>query len=893
MKKFFVPFRLISVFILISLLLPASLVQANLPLSISPDPYVQEMLDQVTSETVLLYDRQLAGELPVFVDGENYTITTRYTYSGTPIQKATHYVGQHLQSLGMNVEYHVWNADTNPNVIGEIVGRTHPEQIFIIGAHLDAVQGAPGADDNASGSVAVLIAADILSQYQWDCTLRFAFWTGEEQGLYGSAAYAQRALSRGENIIGYLNLDMIAYNTLGSTPGIDLVYHPSKPSTQALAQLFADVVDAYDLNLVPQLVADSSNDSDHASFWNRGYTSILAIEDFDDFNPYYHTSNDTPAHNNLPYFTEFVKASLATFVHECDCLITGEAAGLVTDAETGLPLAGAVVDFGNGSEHHLATTDANGQYHLMLFPGIYVVRVSRYGYAAFEQSGISVSNGELTTFNAALTALPYYTLSGVVTQAGTGLPLAATLTFDGSPEVVFTDMSTGAYSVSLPQGNYTAHVRAAMHTPLAQDFSLSANATLDFTLTPYPPVLLVDDDQNSPNLSGYYTQALADLGIDYNVWDVSLLGSPTADDLVGYCHVVWYNGAPATNTLSAEDEAALAAYLDGGGSLFFSSHDYLLERGLNNFGSNYLGIASYVNNVRKTDPVGKTGDPIGDGLGPYALSVPAGWTRPLWTDNVTGKQASPFQWVSTGRGNSSRYGAGNFKTVFLAWPLEALASASARAEVLSAALDWFGDCVPSLGQLSGQVLNATDATPIEGAQVSVNPAQGGPALTNPSGFYQLALPAGEYLVTAQATCHQAQTVSVTLGVGGLQTQNFDLVPFPAAVTAAPGSFSVGLPGDGVQQLALTIQNNGCQVLSFDLAENPSVTWMSEEINQGQVLPGGSATVQLSFSAQVLSPGIYQTTLALNSNDPQQPVLSLPVTLTVTPVSKLFLPMLLH
>ena len=72
---------------------------------------------------------------------------------------------------------------------------------------------APGADDNGSGSVGTLIAADILSQYQWSCTLRFAFWTGEEQGLLGSAAYATRAKNQGQNIKGYLNMDMIAYNS--------------------------------------------------------------------------------------------------------------------------------------------------------------------------------------------------------------------------------------------------------------------------------------------------------------------------------------------------------------------------------------------------------------------------------------------------------------------------------------------------------------------------------------------------------------------------------------------------------------------------------------------------------------------------------------------------------
>jgi Zn-dependent M28 family amino/carboxypeptidase len=78
-------------------------------------------------------------------------------------------------------------------VIGEIPGLVNPDDIFIIGAHIDDVTGTPGADDNASGSVATLLAADILSQYDWGCTLRFAFWTGEEQGLLGSDVYAHRS----------------------------------------------------------------------------------------------------------------------------------------------------------------------------------------------------------------------------------------------------------------------------------------------------------------------------------------------------------------------------------------------------------------------------------------------------------------------------------------------------------------------------------------------------------------------------------------------------------------------------------------------------------------------------------------------------------------------------
>lgn len=65
------------------------------------------------------------------------------------------------------------------------------------------------------------------------------------------------------------------------------------------------------LNLT--IVSSGAGASDHASFWNRGYSAILLIED--DFNEYYHTANDTLANLNMTYFTNNVKASVGTLAH--------------------------------------------------------------------------------------------------------------------------------------------------------------------------------------------------------------------------------------------------------------------------------------------------------------------------------------------------------------------------------------------------------------------------------------------------------------------------------------------------------------------------------------------------------------------------------------------------
>ena len=58
------------------------------------------------------------------------------------------------------------------------------------------------------------------------------------------------------------------------------------------------------------------NQSDNKPFWDQGYPSILAIEDYyGDFTPYYHTVNDRMLTLNMAYFTDFTKAAIGTFVH--------------------------------------------------------------------------------------------------------------------------------------------------------------------------------------------------------------------------------------------------------------------------------------------------------------------------------------------------------------------------------------------------------------------------------------------------------------------------------------------------------------------------------------------------------------------------------------------------
>ena len=285
-----------------------------------PDPAIAAILDLVLADDLYAIVGDLSGEWPVTIGGEPHTILTRHSYSGEGIQKATEYVFERLAALGLEMERQVWGEANQPNIIGQITGRTRPGEVYLICAHVDdQPEGprAPGADDNASGCAAVLVAAEILSQFEWDVTLRFGLWTAEEQGLFGSKAYAQRAQSRGEDLRAVINVDMIGYDGDG-IPEINVETTAEVPGAQELAELLIDVVREYGLDLIPELIVDGSlrTRSDTWSFWQSGFPAILAIEDYyGDFNTRYHTVNDLLVYLDMDYFTAYTKAAIGALAH--------------------------------------------------------------------------------------------------------------------------------------------------------------------------------------------------------------------------------------------------------------------------------------------------------------------------------------------------------------------------------------------------------------------------------------------------------------------------------------------------------------------------------------------------------------------------------------------------
>ena len=325
---------------------------------------------------------------------------------------ATQYVYEHMQTWGLAVGYHDWDYywHTNRNVVGILTGTTQADEIVLITAHLDNKPDAglaPGADDNASGSVGVLVAAEILSQYQFERTLRFVFFTGEEQWLLGSAQYAQAAHAAGDNIVAVYNMDMIAWDY---TDGATLRLHTRTPGSSgysgdlAIAGVFTNVVNAYDLGgyLTPIIDADGITASDHSSFWDEGYSAILAIEDDEnDFNANYHSQDDRLQNLNMTYYTNYVKASVGTAAHLAYPLpAAGILTGVVYDADTRDPISGAQLWAERGACcTYQGTSDSTGTYTLTLPAGVYTVTVLAPHYWSDTIPGVVVTSTAPFTLN--------------------------------------------------------------------------------------------------------------------------------------------------------------------------------------------------------------------------------------------------------------------------------------------------------------------------------------------------------------------------------------------------------------------------------------------------------------------------------------------------------------
>jgi hypothetical protein len=268
------------------------------------------MVDQIVAE---VSQTQYVAKWQALDDFE-----TRYSYTTQNAASAA-YMHSVFTALGLQARYHFFNmSGQRKNVVGIKPGLTHPERVVYITGHFDSTSEdpnnhAPGADDNASGTTAFLEAARVLSQYNFENTIKFVGFSGEEQGLVGSAAYVDSIAAAGEQVVCCFNADMIAYRGTDPAPADLIIY--TNTNSLTMAQLLRDAcTEYYPTLLEPVVVQEAITASDHASYWDHGYKAVLAIEEEawgPDFCPWYHTVNDRIEQYPQDYPTHCAGAMIA------------------------------------------------------------------------------------------------------------------------------------------------------------------------------------------------------------------------------------------------------------------------------------------------------------------------------------------------------------------------------------------------------------------------------------------------------------------------------------------------------------------------------------------------------------------------------------------------------
>jgi hypothetical protein len=177
-------------------------------------------------------------------------------------------------------------AFESTNVVGEIRGGERPEEIVVVGAHLDSNDLGPGALDNAAGSAAVLEAARAVRALglRPRRTLRFVLFMGEEEGMVGSLAYVRRHRDEMDNTVAALIMDIGAGRPLGwfSMGRTDL--------DAQIGELMRPLAPFGPFAVEHAAFAATDN----APFMAEGVPNLVLIQDESAYLPVHHTIADTP-----------------------------------------------------------------------------------------------------------------------------------------------------------------------------------------------------------------------------------------------------------------------------------------------------------------------------------------------------------------------------------------------------------------------------------------------------------------------------------------------------------------------------------------------------------------------------------------------------------------------
>jgi hypothetical protein len=296
------------------------LIGYHAPRVLSTDEKIQGIIEKI-NETLL----RRFMEYLVFEVGCRYT----GTYG---CQKAADYIYRKFETMGLQVKYHYWSAYGNrwhrglfvSQNIEAILPGVNPDwdEVIIFNAHYDTVKGTVGANDDGSGTVAVLAAAYALSHYDFNRTMMFVTFSGEEVGLLGSSVYARDLYDRHVPVLVEINADMIGRATTAES-GRKLRLSMTEDAGWIGGRM-QEMSSQYGLDF--NITAGWSIDrdarrgySDYFPFVQLGYEAVAVWQAESD--PHMHTPEDDITNVNFSYLVNTTRHIAATMAILADAMV--------------------------------------------------------------------------------------------------------------------------------------------------------------------------------------------------------------------------------------------------------------------------------------------------------------------------------------------------------------------------------------------------------------------------------------------------------------------------------------------------------------------------------------------------------------------------------------------
>ena len=210
-------------------------------------------------------------------------------------REARDYIAARLRAMDLVPQRHAYSAE-GENVYAELKCGKEGADAVILGAHYDSVRVAPGANDDATGVVAVLaVARELMKSKPKLHDVIFVFFDEEERGLVGSRNFAEMLKSTNRSVHSVHTIDQVGWDSNKNRAielelpfdGIVDVYK------QAAARLKMDIV----------IHTTTETGSDHTAFRRLGFKAVGITEEYrnKDTTPYYHKATDTYATVDFEY----------------------------------------------------------------------------------------------------------------------------------------------------------------------------------------------------------------------------------------------------------------------------------------------------------------------------------------------------------------------------------------------------------------------------------------------------------------------------------------------------------------------------------------------------------------------------------------------------------------